>query len=201
MSTAPLTYPATLRLWTLQLLAGDSFTDATSDQRWHITDHSRVIGYGEPALRAATYRLLSWQAHAHAGVGGENKTRPRATHGERKLPTERQAQPEEGDVVELRFGPTVSPCEILYLERTATRTVLVYGTLPGHVERGEEAFVIELHGDGSVTARCIAFSQHAWWLAKLGAPVARWVQKRETRLYVDGMRPRVAQRLTHRDGS
>lgn len=173
MSPAALTYPASLRLFTLRIAEGASLLDATGDHTWHLVDHAQTIGHGEKDFLAASHRLHSWRAHAHARVGVEEE-------GGRGTAQE---------VVRLHFGPTTSPCRILYREQTARRTVMVYGTLPGHVECGEEAFIIELGQDGTVTARCVAFSKHAWWLAKLGAPVARWVQAYETRRYVDGMRP------------
>lgn len=57
-----------------------------------------------------------------------------------------------------------------------------YGTLPGHIERGEERFVIE-HSlvDNSVTFDLLAISQPAHWLAKVGRPIARMYQKRFAR--------------------
>ncbi|QNH96009.1 DUF1990 family protein [Corynebacterium anserum] len=240
MSPTELSYPSTLRLWTMRMLAGYPLSDATSDPRWKITDYSEVIGKGDAALRAASYRLLTWQVHRHAHVGVNTRTRARGNpdgdsshlHNTRKstvgdtigctgedtiIAAEKESldtagretlgttatytmQPRVGDVIVLRFGLTSNPCRILHLEKSTTRTVLVYGTLSGHIERGEEAFIIERQEDGSVTGRCLAFSQHAWWLAKAGAPIARWVQKRETRLYVDGMRPRTAPHQTYRGG-
>ena len=174
MSPYGLTYPADLRLFTLELANGASMSDATSDRTWHVVDHSAALGHGEACFRAASYRLNSWRTHSHARVGVE-------------LISEEDAR--GTDIVRLHFGPTTSPCAIIYREHSKHRTVMVYGTLAGHVECGEEAFIVELASDGTVTGRCVAFSKHAWWLAKLGAPVARWVQRRENRLYVEGMRP------------
>lgn len=159
-----LTYPDHLHLATLALAEGSS---AGIDDSWHLTDHSAVLGTGEEVFTAASIRMLTWRAHAHAGV---------TVH-------------QEGRLVRLSFGPTLSPCLILHEERTPTRTVLVYGTLPGHIERGEEAFIVEMAEDGTVRGRCVAFSQHSWWLARLGAPIARAVQRWVTARYVDGMRP------------
>ncbi|WIM72429.1 DUF1990 family protein [Corynebacterium suedekumii] len=66
---------------------------------------------------------------------------------------------EEGRLVRLSVGPTLSPCLILHEETTPTRTVLVYGTLPGHVECGEEAFIVSMAENGQVSGRCVAFSR------------------------------------------
>ncbi|WP_290215978.1 DUF1990 domain-containing protein [Corynebacterium atrinae] len=159
-----LTYPDHLQLATLALADG---LPSGVDDSWHLTDCSAVLGTGESVFAAASISLVTWRAHARAGV--------------------RVCQ--DGPLVRLQFGPTLSPCLILFEERTPTRTVIVYGTLPGHVECGEEAFIVEMAEDGTVTGRCVAFSRHAWWLARLGAPVARAVQRWVTARYVDGMRP------------
>lgn len=161
-----LSYPPYLQLATLKLARGQSPADLGL-RRWTITDHSEVLGHGEDVFAAASERLLTWQAHAHARVRAERL----------------------GNLVRLHVGPTTSSCLILREERSATRTTLVYGTLPVHVESGEEAFLIDLAPDGTVTGRVIAFSRHAWWLAKLGGPVARAVQRWANRRYVAGMRP------------
>lgn len=162
-----LTYPDHLQLATLGLAAGRTPREVGLDGSWTITDHSQVIGYGRDCLTEATARLFTWQAHQHAGV---------------KAKRHRQ-------VVQVSFGPTKSPCLILHEETSPNRTALVYGTLPGHVERGEEAFLIDMAKDGTVTGRCVAFSTPAWWLAKLGAPGARYVQRVIARAYVQGMAP------------
>jgi uncharacterized protein (TIGR01777 family) len=62
-----------------------------------------------------------------------------------------------------------------------------YGTLPSHVERGEERFCIEWHagGDDSVWYEIHAFSRPKHPLARLGYPLVRWWQRRFVR---DSMR-------------
>ncbi|GAB3704326.1 DUF1990 domain-containing protein [Corynebacterium nasicanis] len=161
-----LSYPPHLQLATLALVAGRSPAELGL-RRWRITDHAAVLGHGPEVFAAASERLLTWQAHAHAGVRVER----------------------HGPLARLHFGPTTSSCLIIHEERTPTRTVLVYGTLPAHVESGEEAFLVTRAPDGTVTGRVIAFSRHAWWLAKVGGPVARFVQRVVNRRYVAGMCP------------
>ena len=54
-----------------------------------------------------------------------------------------------------------------------------YGTLPGHVERGEEKFSVEYHSeDNSVWYDLFAFSRPRHILARLGYPLSRHLQKR-----------------------
>ncbi len=64
------------------------------------------------------------------------------------------------------------------------RRGLAYGTLPGHPERGEEAFVIEQHGDGAVTFAITAFSTPATPLAKAAGPAGRAIQRYITGRYL-----------------
>ena len=77
----------------------------------------------------------------------------------------------------------LNACRIVYtIDETtvdATRYGFAYGTLPGHIEQGEERFLIEWrHTDDSVWYDILAFSQPHHWLIRLGYPVARIFQKR-----------------------
>ena len=56
-----------------------------------------------------------------------------------------------------------------------------YGTLPGHIELGEECFWVERADDGKIYYHIRAFSKPSFWLAKLGYPVARLYQRRFVR--------------------
>ena len=54
-----------------------------------------------------------------------------------------------------------------------------YGTLPGHVECGEERFTIEWHhDDDTVWYDILAFSKPGLWLTWLSDPLVRRLQKR-----------------------
>jgi uncharacterized protein (UPF0548 family) len=52
-----------------------------------------------------------------------------------------------------------------------------YGTLPGHVERGEERFLIECDEREQVWYDLLAFSRPRLWAARLGYPLARHLQR------------------------
>lgn len=161
-----LTYPTGLRGASLRL-ATDRPAPSLGLDGWQITDRSLVLGQGRDCYAAASRRLLTWQAHAHACIRVNRA----------------------GDEVSLRIGPVTSRCRILRERRTGRRTELVYGTLPGHVESGEEAFLIELGADGTVRGRCVAFSRPARWWARVGAPGTRAAQLLITDAYLRGMRP------------
>lgn len=76
-----------------------------------------------------------------------------------------------------------NPCRIVYTgdeeEAEFCRFGFGYGTLPSHVERGEERFqVVWNRMDDSVWYEILAFSQPNRLLAKIGYPVVRQFQKR-----------------------
>jgi uncharacterized protein (UPF0548 family) len=57
------------------------------------------------------------------------------------------------------------------------RCGFAYGTLPGHVETGEERFSVALRPDGSVVYELMAFSRPRYWAARLVKPLARHWQR------------------------
>jgi uncharacterized protein (UPF0548 family) len=73
-------------------------------------------------------------------------------------------------------------CRIVYVVNETgpiRKFGFAYGTLPGHVESGEERFVIEWNqGDNSVWYDILAFSRPSQVLIRLGSPIVRRMQKR-----------------------
>lgn len=66
----------------------------------------------------------------------------------------------------LRLG---EPCEVIWVERDPARTGFGYGTLPGHLFRGEEAFTVERDDAGDLWFVVTAFSVPVpWWVRMLG---------------------------------
>ena len=83
----------------------------------------------------------------------------------------------------IRFGGLWWPnaCRIVYTieeQQPPTRYGFAYGTLLGHMERGEERFLVELLPDGSVRFEIRAFSQPARWLSRAAFPLVRRAQRR-----------------------
>ena len=79
---------------------------------------------------------------------------------------------------------SLSAARIVYViedEAPVKRFGFAYGTLPNHVECGEERFTIEQREDGSVWYDIYAFSHPQHPLVRLGFPVARKLQKRFVR--------------------
>jgi uncharacterized protein (UPF0548 family) len=85
----------------------------------------------------------------------------------------------------------LNACRIVYVideGGPVQRFGFAYGTLPGHVESGEERFLIEWdRGENSVWYDILAFSQPRHPLARLGYPFTRLMQKRFARDSVKAM--------------
>jgi uncharacterized protein (UPF0548 family) len=160
---------------------------------------TRQIGFGESDFERAVPRVMAWQMHRAAGISvtpirqvkpGEVSTGVTAS------------QVRVGDVVELRLGFWIvgvsARCMVVDVldarNPRATRMPVreagfSYGTLPGHPERGEEAFVVRLLDDGAAVASVAAFSQPARWFSRLAPPVSRAIQREIARRYVSAMLP------------
>jgi len=76
----------------------------------------------------------------------------------------------------------LNACRIVYvIDDTGPIDIFgfAYGTLPGHVERGEERFTVQWnHADDSVWYDLLAFSRPNHWLTRLGYLYVRRLQKR-----------------------
>lgn len=69
-------------------------------------------------------------------------------------------------------------CRIVYVIDTPTQFGFAYGTLPGHVECGEERFLVEKNPDGTILYTIKAFSRPRFWMARVGYPIARFYQRK-----------------------
>jgi uncharacterized protein (UPF0548 family) len=130
------------------------------------------IGTGKGRFEQAARVLLSWEMHRRAGV------RVRAS----------SEDVHQGVVAVLRLGvgclAVNAPVRVAYVVDEPNRKGFAYGTLPGHPESGEEAFVVNLHDDGAVTFTITAFSRPATLLARVGGPISRAVQSWVTNRYL-----------------
>ncbi|GAA2620622.1 DUF1990 domain-containing protein [Streptomyces axinellae] len=122
------------------------------------------LGGGEAVFRAACDAVMEWRMHRAMGV------RVAADAG--------RAAPGVAVTVGLGVGRVrvYGPCRVVWAVEEERRAGWAYGTLPGHPVRGEEAFVVERHEDGSVWLTVSAFSKpHAWWTRAL-LPLVRVFQ-------------------------
>lgn len=116
-------------------------------------------------------RLMRWQVHEVAGL--------------RVAASSRQVEP--GSVVEMFLGPrwlrVRAVCRVVYVVDEPDRVGFAYGTLPGHPESGEEAFILErVNGVARFTVR--AFSRPVTRLARLGGPLTSLAQTVMTERYL-----------------
>ncbi len=80
------------------------------------------------------------------------------------------------------FGSwSLNAARIVYLINEERRFGFAYGTLPDHVECGEERFLIEWNEDDTVWYDILAFSKPRHPLVRLSFPLARMLQKRFAR--------------------
>ncbi|MEV6106677.1 DUF1990 domain-containing protein [Streptomyces sp. NPDC051940] len=122
--------------------------------------HTARLGEGEAVFTAAAEAVLSWEMHRHLIGVRIQADGPRAVRG---------AHVE----VTLGAGPLriTAPCEVVWTVDDEHRAGFAYGTLPGHPERGEEAFVVTLAEDGGVTLTVRAFSRPAARFARAAGPL------------------------------
>ena len=75
----------------------------------------------------------------------------------------------------------LNSCRIVYVideQNPVWRFGFAYGTLPGHIEAGEERFLLEWSAaDDIVWYDILAFSRPRHMLARLGYPLVRRMQK------------------------
>ena len=99
---------------------------------------------------------------------------------------------EPGTVVVLTAGlPRAGydiPCRVVWAQTTGDERGFAYGTLPGHPESGEEAFLVRLAPGGDVVFTLRVFARLASPLARLGGPVSTLVQRLATARYLTTVR-------------
>ena len=81
---------------------------------------------------------------------------------------------------------SLNACRVVYTIEEPRRFGFAYGTLQDHAECGEERFIVEWRPDDSVWFQILAFSKPRL-LARLGAPLARALQKQFAREAMSAM--------------
>lgn len=81
------------------------------------------------------------------------------------------------------FSSVRSPVRVVYVIDEPNRKGFAYGTLPGHPETGEEAFVVEQAADGSVWLTITSISRPSSWFWWMTYPVLAAMQAYFTRRY------------------
>ncbi|MGN5380238.1 DUF1990 domain-containing protein [Streptomyces lasalocidi] len=119
------------------------------------------LGEGTKLFERAAEAVLTWEMHRAMGVGIDAAA-DRAAPGVDVTVT----------LVSLLKAPAASSGR----PRNPAAAGWAYGTLEDHPECGEEAFLVDRTGDGTVWLTVAAFSKPAKWYAKAGGPATRGLQ-------------------------
>ena len=134
-----------------------------------------LLGEGPETFQRAVSALVSWEMHRRCGFA-IHASHPSAV---------------EGATVVLALGWWKArwhiPCRVVSRVDEERRGGFAYGTLPGHPERGEEAFIVTHEPSGEVALTIRAFSRPAALPARLASPFGRPVQRLTTARYVRAM--------------
>lgn len=138
---------------------------------FHHLEVRRRIGRGDSAYRSASEAVMTFGAQRGCGL------RPRATAS--------HAAPGVDLLSRLLVVPV--PCRVVWAVEEADRTGFGYGTLQGHVESGEEGFLVEREGE-DVYAVIRAYSVPVHPVARLGGPVTSRLQRLAALGYIAALR-------------
>ncbi|MEU2154677.1 DUF1990 domain-containing protein [Streptomyces sp. NPDC019396] len=119
------------------------------------------LGEGMEVFRLAAEAVLTWELHRAMGVGID-ATADRAAPGV--------------DVTVTLGGLIKAPCRVVWTVEEPRRAGWASGTLAGHPECGEEAYMVDRTGDGTVWLTVAAFSRAQKWYARAGGLATRGLQ-------------------------
>ena len=143
---------------------------------FHHDRYQILLGHGTGTFERAVNGLKSWKAHTAPGF--------------RVFPQDEEIRTGATVVVTLGapFLALAAPCRIVRVIDEPSRWGFAYGTLPGHPEEGEEAFVVSISPDETVLFEIVAFSRPGDSLVRLLGPFGRGVQKGGTHGYLRALR-------------
>ena len=161
-----------MRRFTFDFLPGTVLADETPRGSRRPLRRS-VIGTAA-AFDAAAASVLEWQVQRRSGIAARSDSgddAPRASEGL------------EGVVVVPLLGRTVSaPFRVTRVLEEPDLVGFAYGTLPGHPEVGEEAFLVRRIGNETVFE--LRALSHPAFPYSLVAPVGALLQQRFTERYL-----------------
>ena len=153
---------------------------STTPPAGFVVDHTRaLVGEGAEVFEAAKSALKTWRQYRFSWLEAW------------PVDTPIQKGNDIATVARSLGLWWVNICRIVDTIDEPARFGYAYGTLPEHVECGEERFLIELTDAGEVWYDIIAFSRPQSWLAKIGYRYVRRVQKRFGRCSVAAMKEAV----------
>jgi uncharacterized protein (UPF0548 family) len=182
---------------------GFTYADVGATQRQppagYVVDHTRVkLGHGEDVFKRAAEGLRRWEQFRLGWLSASPDDTP-IESGQCVAVVARAlglwclnaarivyvvAEPRRFGFASPKVAGTLRvPWRLRHAERAyyinePRRFGFAYRTLPGHVESGEERFLVDLADDGSVWYDILAFSRPNHFLTRLGYPYVRRLQKR-----------------------
>ena len=139
-------------------------TNATPPAGYNVDNNRIQLGCGEATYKRAVEALKQWRQFELGWVT--------------LVPTGVVVEVGATVAVKARaFGTwSLNATRVVYVIDESRRFGFAYGTLPDHVEKGEERFLVEWLADDSVWYSILAFSRPQHPLVKLSAPLARRLQ-------------------------
>lgn len=136
------------------------------------------LGEGLPTYLRVAQGILSWELQKRSGL---------------RVRTDSDVVVPGARVVSgFGVGPfrIYAPCEVVWVRHPVPGSGpqsagFGYGTLPGHPVRGEEAFEVEVDGQGRVFFRITAFSRHSNWFYAAGGLLTKRAQSLVTSRYIE----------------
>jgi uncharacterized protein (UPF0548 family) len=151
---------------------------------FHHDRYETVLGVGPEVFERAVTGLRTWQAHRLPGL--------------RILPDHQEIR--TGMTIIVTLGTPIlalaAPCRIVSVIEGQVRWGFAYGTLPGHPEQGEEAFIVSISADQTVRFEIEAFSRSDDPLVRLSGPIGRGIQRGGTGSYLRALKRFVDEGLT-----
>jgi uncharacterized protein (UPF0548 family) len=126
---------------------------------YHHLRYRTRVGAGRRVFDTAGLAVVEWRMHEGMHVH-PRASAPRAEPGVRVTLT-----------LGGRLAGIDAPCEVVWSVVEPRRIGFAYGTLAGHPECGEEAFLVEQDDDGAVWFAVTAFSKPAAWYARAAGPL------------------------------
>jgi uncharacterized protein (UPF0548 family) len=142
---------------------------------YQVDRYERSLGTADGRFERAVACLKHWQAQAGAGI----HIHPVGAIAQTGAPVLFVAR---------ALGLwAVLPCRVVYTVESPSWFAFAYGTLPGHLERGEVAMSVERSDGGEVVARIVSFSKTVHPLARASGPLGRRIQTQFTNGYLDAL--------------
>jgi uncharacterized protein (UPF0548 family) len=137
---------------------------------YHRLEYRARIGTGDEVFRRAGEAVMTWRAHAAAGI------RVIATDTPLVIGTNSLGRLGVGSV-----GLPV-PCRVVWVVDEPDRIGFAYGTLEGHPQAGEESLVVTREADG-IYYTILAYSRPGTWYTRLSGTIGRAAQLQVAKQY------------------